>query len=157
VDAWLNPKRDDCQRLVSAIDDKLITEMSFAFLINAGWWNDDYTQFHIRAWDIHRGDVSAVNYGANPFTSIAARSREILADLDRMPPHMARAALDRLSSRVDVRRGHVVPAVPSTVSTAPSNQDEPSARQTDDSGRTLASVEALLAVWDEEDRRRALD
>lgn len=157
VNAFLNPKRDDCQRLVSAIEDRLITEMSFAFLINAGWWNDDYTEFHIALWDIHRGDVSAVNYGANPFTSIAARAREILSDIDRMPPHMARAAIDRLSSRTDVRRGHVVPSVPSKMEVAHRTPDEPDARQIDDSGRTLASVEALIAVWDEEDRRRALD
>ena len=156
VDAWLNPKRDDCQRLASAIDDKLITEMSFAFLIDSGWWNDDYTEFHIGAWNIHRGDVSAVNYGANPHTFIAARSREILRDLDYMSPSMARAALDRLAQRVDVRRGYVAPAVPSTVGRAPSTADTANTRQIDDSGRTLASVEALIAVWDEEDRRRAL-
>lgn len=157
VDAWLNPKRDDCQRLASAIDDRLITEMSFAFLINSGWWNDDYSEFHIALWDIHRGDVSAVNYGANPFTSIAARSREVFRDLDHMTPAMARAAIDRLSKRTDVRRGHVVPAVPSNVQPAPSTKDTPAARQIDDSGRTLASVEHMLAVWDEEDRRRVTD
>jgi HK97 family phage prohead protease len=100
--AFLSPKRQDVRDLVVAVDDKDITEMSFAFLITEGGWNDDFTEFRIKQFDIHRGDVSAVNYGANPYTSIAARAREVLADLDHLPVGAARAALERLQHRPDL-------------------------------------------------------
>jgi HK97 family phage prohead protease len=90
--AWLNPERQDAKDLVLAIQDETIEEQSFAFYITDGVWNMDFTQFRIQAYDINRGDVSAVNYGANPHTSIAARQREIFAELRRMGPAQARAA-----------------------------------------------------------------
>lgn len=99
--AWLNPKRNDVQDLVSAIDDGIVTEQSFAFQITDGSWNHDFTEFRINAFNIDRGDVSAVNYGANPHTTIAARQREIFGELDRMPAYAARAAMRRLALRVN--------------------------------------------------------
>lgn len=101
-DAWLNPKRADVMDLIHAIEDGNITEMSFAFMLEQGEWSDDFSEFRITQLDIHRGDVSAVNYGANPYTSIAARSQELLADLDRLPVGMAKAALARLAARDDL-------------------------------------------------------
>lgn len=95
--AYLNPKRTDVQDTVSAIDDGLMTEMSFAFLIKRGSWSPDYSEYRIEEVDIHRGDVSGVNYGANPHTSIAARSAELLQSLDQLPEAAQREALDRLS------------------------------------------------------------
>jgi HK97 family phage prohead protease len=73
TEAYLNPKRQDVQDLVTAIEDRDITEMSFAFRIDEGEWNDDFTEFRILRVNLDRGDVSAVNYGANPYTSVAAR------------------------------------------------------------------------------------
>jgi len=101
-DAWLNPKRQDVSDLVVAIEDRNIDQMSFAFMLEEGWWNDDFDVFKITKVSIDRGDVSAVNYGANPYTSIAARSREILDDLDHAPVGVARAALARLAGRQDL-------------------------------------------------------
>lgn len=101
--AWLNPERQDVRDLVIAMNDGDITEMSFAFMLQDGRWSDDFTQFTITRLDIHRGDVSAVNYGANPYTSIAARSQELLSDLDHLPAGAARAALARLNARDDMR------------------------------------------------------
>jgi hypothetical protein len=98
-DAWLNPKRQDVKDLVIAIEDRNIDQMSFAFMLEEGWWNDDFSQFKITKLDIHRGDVSAVNYGANPYTSIAARSMEILDDLEHLPAGAKRAALARLGTQ----------------------------------------------------------
>ena len=95
-DAYLNPKRQDVRDLVVAIDDGVINESSFAFQITEGTWNDDFTEFWIESYDIDRGDVSAVNYGANPYTSVAARAREVIADLEHLPPGAQRAALERL-------------------------------------------------------------
>lgn len=97
--AYLNPKRQDVQDLVVAIEDRDVTEMSFAFRIfeGGGEWNDEFTEFRILKADLDRGDVSAVNYGANPYTSIAARSTEILEELDKLPEGARRAALERLT------------------------------------------------------------
>ena len=46
--------------------------MSFAFMIDGGEWSRDMDVFRLTGVNLHRGDVSAVNYGANPYTSIAA-------------------------------------------------------------------------------------
>jgi hypothetical protein len=100
VHGLLNAERQDVKDLASAIDDKLITEMSFAFMLNEGKWNDNYDHFTIYEADIDRGDVSAVNYGASPYTSIEARAQEYLADTERLPLPVARAALSRLSVRL---------------------------------------------------------
>lgn len=75
----------DSQTLVTAIDAKLITEMSFAFVIERGVWSPDYTQYRIDQYDIDRGDTSAVTYGANPTTEIVAeRSAEMAARMRRV-------------------------------------------------------------------------
>lgn len=100
--AWLNPTRQDVKDLAAAVDDKTITEQSFAFMIEAGQWSPDYTEFRINEFNIDRGDTSAVNYGANPYTSVAARSREILDSLAHLPAGAAREAQDRLSHRADL-------------------------------------------------------
>ena len=97
--AFVNPARSDIADLLTAIDDKLITEMSFAFMILDGGWDEEYMHFSIDQVDINRGDVSAVNYGANPYTSIEARARQILADLDHLPAGAQRAALASLRRR----------------------------------------------------------
>lgn len=73
--ALLNPQRDEVRNLVLAIEDGIITENSFAFMIDEGVWSDDFTEFRIQQYNINRGDVSAVNYGANPFTTIGAREQ----------------------------------------------------------------------------------
>jgi hypothetical protein len=107
--AYLNPARIDVADLLTAIDDTNITEMSFAFRITDAEWDEDYEHFTILSVDIDRGDVSAVNYGANPYTSIAARSREIMGELDRLPEGAGRAALWRLASRFHIARDQLVP------------------------------------------------
>jgi hypothetical protein len=48
--------------------------MSFAFRIEAGQWSPDYTEYRISRYDIHRGDVAIVGYGANPYTAAALRT-----------------------------------------------------------------------------------
>src|SRR5262245_39123955 len=100
--AVVNPERSDVRDLVTAIEDGHITEMSFAFVIEDGAWNDDLTEYRINRVNLDRGDVSAVTYGANPYPSVAARAREILADLAHLPAGAARAALDRLQARPDL-------------------------------------------------------
>jgi HK97 family phage prohead protease len=62
----------------------LIDEMSFAFTITAGRWNESYDEFHISVVDIHRGDVSIVGYGANPYTSAGVREQSSGVDSDSL-------------------------------------------------------------------------
>lgn len=100
VKALLNADRQDVRDLASAINDKLIDQMSFAFILNEGDWNKDFDRFRITEADINRGDVSAVNYGASPYTSIEARASEWLADAERVSLPLARAALGRLAVRL---------------------------------------------------------
>lgn len=100
--AFVNPDRRDVADLVHAIRDGDITEMSFAFRIEDGEWADDFSQFRITRVNLGRGDVSAVNYGANPNTSIAVRTSDVLDDLDHLSPAAARAALARLNARADL-------------------------------------------------------
>jgi HK97 family phage prohead protease len=110
-DAFVNAERGDVQILLSGVDDGLIDEQSFAFMIVEGGWSDDFVTFRILEYDINRGDVSAVNYGANPYTSISARGQQIMADLDALPAGFARAAYERLARRTDVATLRV-PGVP---------------------------------------------
>jgi ATP-dependent protease ClpP protease subunit/phage head maturation protease len=100
-DAWINPERQDVRDFVSAVDDGLITEMSYAFMIpeGAGEWSDDFMTFRINEYDIDRGDVSGVNYGANPFTDIAAQTPDVLNALERLPEGALREAGARLAAR----------------------------------------------------------
>lgn len=60
----------------------LIDEMSFKFRITDGEWSADWTEFHINEYDLHRGDVAIVAYGANPHTTGAGlRALPALEDL----------------------------------------------------------------------------
>lgn len=73
VDAQLNPADSDVDYAKRKIEDGLYTEMSFAFRIVRGAWSPDYSEYRINEYDIHRGDVAIVGYGANPHTSAQLR------------------------------------------------------------------------------------
>lgn len=144
--AFLNPKRTDVRDLILAIEDENVTEMSFAFTIpeGGGQWSPDYSEYRINEVDLHRGDVSAVNYGANPYTSVAARSREILDDLDRLPAGAARAAMDRLAHRLDQTPPPAPAAVaPAAVTVLASEERNATCEAT---GRSISTVRALLEL-----------
>jgi len=146
--AWLNPGRTDVKDLVLNIEDGITTEQSFAFMIESGRWSPDFVEYRIDQFDVDRGDVSAVNYGANPHTPIGARAREILDELAYLPTGAARAALDRLRNRADLaqmtpaRRTEAEPQM--TAEPEPSTADARPA-VVDGAGRTLLEVDAWLA------------
>ena len=71
--AEVNPIRNDVTDMLSALEDGAVDEMSFAFRVTRQQWSPDYDQRDIAEVDIHKGDVSVVNYGANPFTDATAR------------------------------------------------------------------------------------
>lgn len=110
MEAWLNPARSDVNDLRHAIDDGCIDQMSFAAILKEGEWNEDYTEFVMLELDLHGGDVSAVNFGANPHTSISARALRMVDEADRLPEGVARSMLRRLEARFDVNSSKVTAA-----------------------------------------------
>jgi HK97 family phage prohead protease len=69
----LDPADYDVAYIAPKLRAGLIDEMSFAFRIESGQWSPDYTEYRINRYDIHRGDVAIVGYGANPHTGAALR------------------------------------------------------------------------------------
>lgn len=73
------PELDALDHDVAYIEPKirggLIDEMSFKFRIELGQWSPDYTEYRIQKYNIHRGDVAIVGYGANPGTSATMRQQ----------------------------------------------------------------------------------
>ncbi|MEP6477842.1 MAG: HK97 family phage prohead protease [Rhodoglobus sp.] len=99
--AFCNPERQDVKDMALAISDGDIDQMSFAFRIVRGQWSPDYTEYTILEVDLDRGDVSAVNYGANPYTSISARAKQAFDAIDHLEGPALQAALARAQARVD--------------------------------------------------------
>ncbi|MFD3654338.1 HK97 family phage prohead protease [Streptomyces sp. NPDC058620] len=141
--AWLNPKRADVQLLVQALEDDDVREQSFMFRITSGQWSPDYTEYRINSFDLDRGDVGPVTYGANPHTSVSARSGDFLASIPNMPPLMAREALARLTARADL--GAKLPAFtpPPTPAPAPA---APAAQ-----GRSITILRTQLLIDADQD------
>jgi len=82
TEADLEPTDPDVQQLAPKMARKDIDEMSFAFRVVRQEWNEDYTERRLVELNIHKGDVSVVNYGANPATAGAQlRSLDLLARL----------------------------------------------------------------------------
>lgn len=77
VDATLDPEDPDSQTVIRKVRSGLMDEMSFAFQAIKQDWDEDYTNRALTEVSIDKGDVSVVNWGANPATSVEARSAEI--------------------------------------------------------------------------------
>ncbi|WP_432169064.1 HK97 family phage prohead protease [Streptomyces sp. 1222.5] len=103
VEAGLDPSDPDVQSLVPKMRRKDMDEMSFGFRVKDDEWNDDYTERRLLEVSLHKGDVSVVNFGANPATSVqlnsASEALELLATLD---PEAALAELR--SDGIDLER-----------------------------------------------------
>jgi len=82
TEARLDPRNPDVQRIQSGVDRGDLSEMSFAFRIIRGSWSPDYTAYRIEQVDMNRGDVSIVNYGANPGTFLVGDEPAAAADAD---------------------------------------------------------------------------
>jgi len=98
MEADVNPARGDVGDMLAAISDGDVDEMSFAFRVTRQLWSPDFDQRDILEVDLHRGDVSVVNFGANPATSVAPAMRA--ADFDRLDEADARALIERLQRRL---------------------------------------------------------
>jgi HK97 family phage prohead protease len=104
MEADVTAARSDVQDMLLALEDGSVDEMSFAFRVTRQMWSPDYDQRDILEVDLHRGDVSVVNFGANPATSVQPALRA--ADFDKLGDDDAKALLERLQRRLSP------PAVP---------------------------------------------
>jgi HK97 family phage prohead protease len=98
VDADLDPEDPDVQSLSRKMKRGDIDQMSFAFRATRQSWDEDYTDRQITECDIHRGDVSVVNQGANPSTSVSVRTEDALVALRHI------GHLGFLEAMLDIRR-----------------------------------------------------
>ncbi|MFJ2575973.1 HK97 family phage prohead protease [Kitasatospora aureofaciens] len=99
TEAHLDPARSDVQIVRSGVEGGELDEMSFAFRVIRQQWSPDYDQRDILEVSLDHGDVSVVNYGANPHTGgtvgLRARQAATLARSD-MPALVRRRAVDQL-------------------------------------------------------------
>jgi HK97 family phage prohead protease len=73
----------DAQMLARKVETGLMDQCSFAFRITRREWDETKENMDILEVNMNRGDVSVVNYGANPATAVAVRSLLVaLADLN---------------------------------------------------------------------------
>jgi len=99
AEAWLNPERTDVRNLITGIRDGCVDQMSFAAMLVDGQWSADFSEFTLMELDLHAGDVSAVNFGANPRTHIGERARRMIDQVDDWPEAAARSAWRALDRR----------------------------------------------------------
>lgn len=69
VRAALDPSDPDVQRLAPKMKRGDMNEMSFAFRTIRDLWTEEDTQRRLTELSLDKGDVSVVNFGANPATS----------------------------------------------------------------------------------------
>jgi len=74
VEADLDRRDPDVQRLETKMNRGDMDQMSFAFRVIRQEWNEDESERRMVEVSIDRGDVSVVNFGANPATSSSLRS-----------------------------------------------------------------------------------
>jgi HK97 family phage prohead protease len=74
VEADLDRRDPDVQRLETKMDRGDMDEMSFAFRTIRHEWSEDESERRMLELSLHKGDVSVVNFGANPATSTQLRS-----------------------------------------------------------------------------------
>jgi HK97 family phage prohead protease len=80
--ASLDTSDPEAKSLVVKMDRGDLDEMSFAFYTIRDKWSDDESKRRLEEVSIHKGDVSIVNYGANPATSVGVmRAIEALAEM----------------------------------------------------------------------------
>lgn len=80
AEARLDPASPHVQALRSAMDRGDVDEMSFAFWPTRQKWSASFDQRDILEVNLNKGDVSVVNYGANPHTAGAdLRGRDVVS------------------------------------------------------------------------------
>jgi HK97 family phage prohead protease len=98
VKADLDRRDPDVQRLETKMARGDMDEMSFAFRVKKDAWSDDDSQRRLTEVSLHKGDVSVVNFGANPATSAQLNMRSVLDYLACVAPEDAVAELRSLGA-----------------------------------------------------------
>lgn len=156
--ATLNTARSDARDLVAAVEDGDVDEMSFAFRVVKQQWSPDYDERALTELNLNRGDVSAVNYGANPATNVgmarAFRSARA-ADLHRISVELREGkALSSQTMSVLSQVLDLIASADDAVDAAqPMLADLMGVANPDDDGEAKAAV--LLAEKRREDERRS--
>lgn len=96
----LNGELSIVRDIVIGVEDEVLTEMSFAFRVTKQRWSPDWMQRDILEYNLHRGDVSVVTYGANPFTSVDLRGENLDRALATLSGEDLRNAHARLAARL---------------------------------------------------------
>lgn len=81
-DAGLQPHDPDVLSIIPKLERKDLSESSFAFLVRDQEWDADFTKRRILDVSLHKGDVSVVNYGANPAASAGMRALRAVGSVD---------------------------------------------------------------------------
>ncbi|MFH8380644.1 HK97 family phage prohead protease [Kitasatospora sp. NPDC018058] len=99
TEADLDPSSPHVQALRSAMERGDVDEMSFGFWVTRQQWSPDYDQRDILEVNLSKGDVSVVNYGANPATAGAQlNAREVGQQLERLSADDRQALYERLAA-----------------------------------------------------------
>ncbi|PJM98124.1 histone H1 [Streptomyces sp. CB01201] len=99
TEADLDPASPHVQALRSAMDRGDVDEMSFGFWVTRQQWSPDFDQRDILEVRLHKGDVSVVNFGANPNTAGAQlNARDVSGQLDRLTADERRDVFERLAN-----------------------------------------------------------
>lgn len=110
VSADLSRSDPDVQRLEVKMARGDMDEMSFAFRTVRQEWNDGETERRLLELNLDKGDVSVVNFGANPNTiagirsmqdAIAAITAADMAEMRSVDPADIRSALDILGQLIE--------------------------------------------------------
>jgi HK97 family phage prohead protease len=111
AEADLDPEDPAVVALKRKIDRKDVTDMSFMFFATDDDWDDRRGHRVVRSLSLHRGDVSAVTAGANPYTSLSMRS--LGGDEYDMPLEVRERRIRELGRRVTGRTSMLLADAPS--------------------------------------------
>jgi HK97 family phage prohead protease len=95
----LDPANNVVPNIMSGVRRGDLSESSFAFRIIRGTWSPDWTAYRIEQVDIDRGDVSIVNFGANPATGDLGITLADAGDVDDLDDDTARSLMGALERR----------------------------------------------------------
>jgi HK97 family phage prohead protease len=101
VEADLDARSPAVATLRSAMERRDLDEMSFAFIVTRQTWSPDYMERSIAEVNLNKGDVSVVNFGANPATAGATLDARALAGrLAQLPDEQRREVYERLAAEL---------------------------------------------------------
>ena len=107
-DAQLDRDDPDARLVHRKISSGLMDQCSFAFRVTGQSWNDSRTLRTISGVNMDRGDVSIVNYGASPTTSVDARALGRHGKPSNLSLYQARARASTLKGAAATRTHHIV-------------------------------------------------